>query len=212
MAIRLFSRLKLDDKDPVTSAEADLAHKIAERSRIADQLTDVRARLEAATQGHEAALLDEDPDKVTALAAERTDAQMRKSGLDGLLARINVEIAAAEVELASIRETAQRRSEADRLEAALADQAAAAAQFEPAADKLVTALDAMGASETARVLRVFFEQTRRQIDSDRASIELRAGNLRKPPPPVYVPDIATPPAPHGQIAAGSRYRGSFARG
>jgi len=194
----------------VTAAEAALAHKVAERRRIDEQVAAARTHLETVTQVHEQALL-EYPDNAGKLAAERTEAQMQRSGLEGLRARIDAEIAESEAELALIRETAQRTAEADRLEAALADQASAVAEFEPAANKLIATLETMGASETARVLKVFIEQAQVQMVTDRAEIQLRADNLRKPPPPPYVPQIATPPAPHGEVAPGTRYRG-FAHG
>jgi dsDNA-specific endonuclease/ATPase MutS2 len=210
MATRLFARRKSDAKNPVTAAEAALAHKVAERRRIDEQVAAARTHLETVTQVHEQALL-EYPDNAGKLAAERTEAQMQRSGLEGLRARIDAEIAESEAELALIRETAQRTAEADRLEAALADQASAVAEFEPAANKLIATLETMGASETARVLKVFIEQAQVQMVTDRAEIQLRADNLRKPPPPPYVPQIATPPAPHGEVAPGTRYRG-FAHG
>ena len=210
MATRLFARRKSDAKNPVTAAEAALAHKVAERRRIDEQVAAARTHLETVTQVHEQALL-EYPDNAGKLAAERTEAQMQRSGLEGLRARIDAEIAESEAELALIRETAQRTAEADRLEAALADQGSAVAEFEPAANKLIATLETMGASETARVLKVFIEQAQVQMVTDRAEIQLRADNLRKPPPPPYVPQIATPPAPHGEVAPGTRYRG-FAHG
>jgi hypothetical protein len=205
--VSLFARRRPDAQNPVAAAEADLAHKIAERRRIDEQLITACARLETATQAHEQSLLD-DPDNAGVIAGERNDSLLHKSGLEGLRARIDAEIAEAEADLALIRETAQRTAEADRLDAALVDHAGAMAGFEPAAQQLVATLDAMGASETARVLSVFFEQARRQIETDRAAIQLQASNLRKPAPPAYVPQIAQPPAPHGEVMHGSRYRGS----
>jgi hypothetical protein len=209
-AARLFARRKSDDKNPITAAEADLAFRVAERRRIDDQLADARARLDAAVTAHEAALLA-GADKAGVLASERTDAQTSCSGLQGLRMRIDAEIAEAEVELAAIRETTQRNAEADRLDAALIEQASAAAKFEPAAAKLVVALEAMGASDTAQTFKVLLEQARRQFEADRAAIQMRASNLRKPAPISVPQPIVTPPAPHGQVAHGSFGRGPNAR-
>jgi hypothetical protein len=196
----LFARKPTAGRDPVAAAEADLAHKVAERRRINEQLTAARARVEAATAAHEKALLD-DHDTAEILADERTDAQTQKSGLEGLLARIDVEISETSAELAVTRETAQRTAEADRLDAALLDQARAEAEFGPAANKLVASLEAMGVSETANALRVILEQARRQIEADRAAIQLRADNLRKPPP-IHVPQQINP-QPLGRPVPGS---------
>jgi hypothetical protein len=208
MVARLFARRKPDDlnSNPLAAAEADLARKTVARSRIVDQLADARARLEAATQGHEAALLDEDPDKVAALADERNNAQTELAGLEGLRVRIDVEVAEASAELALVRETTERATEADRIERALADLAQVAAEFEPAASRLIATLEAI-APETARVLAVLVAQARVQMASDRASVQLRADNLRRPAASAYVAEIAVPPPPHGQVAHGSRYRG-----
>src|SRR6516164_3973079 len=98
MATRLFARRKSDAKNPVTAAEAALAHKVAERRRIDEQVAAARTHLETVTQVHEQALL-EYPDNAGKLAAERTEAQMQRSGLEGLRARIDAEIAESEAEL-----------------------------------------------------------------------------------------------------------------
>jgi hypothetical protein len=199
----LFARRNVDD-DPIKSAELDLEHKRAEGRRIDQQLVEATTRVAAIIQRHEVALLD-NPEGAALIAGERADAELARSGLEGLRARIDAEIVEAQAELALIRESTQRTQEADRIDAALTDQARAQAVFEPAAKQLIAALDAMGAAGTARTLAVLVEQTVRQIATDCAAIELRANNLRKPTPPVYEPQIVERPAPHGQ-SSGRLYR------
>jgi hypothetical protein len=201
--MRLFAR-NFDDTNPVAAAEADLAHKRAEGHRIDQELAEATTRVAAIIQRHEVALLDT-PECAASIAGERADAELARSGLEGLRARIAEELAKAEAELSLIRETTQRTEEADRLDAALTEEEAAQAAFEPAARQLIKTLQAMGAARTAGTLAVLVEQALREIATYCAATELRANNLRKPPPPVYEPQIVERPAPHGQ-ASGRAYR------